>query len=97
MLSLKGNPQMTESDVQRQAMEVILRTLIQSLITRSDRPAYILRMLRDDTLAAVDRKVHDEPAQRLLRTSVEQFYQELATAARIDPDASSPTLIIKEE
>ena len=95
--SRKATPQMTESDIQRQTMEIILRTLVQSLITRSDRPAYVLRFLRDDTLAAVNRKVHDEPAQRLLRTSVEQFYQELATAARIDPDANSPTVIIKEE
>ena len=94
---MKGNPQMTKGDIQRQAMEVILRTLVQSLITRSDRPASTLRFLRDETLAAVNQKVHDEPTQRLLRTNVEQFYQELATAAHIDPDAKDPTVIIKEE
>jgi hypothetical protein len=60
-------------------LETVVRSLVASLVERSDRRSFVWKMLRDQALAVVDQDETRDAAQREhLRAGVEAFYRDVA-------------------
>jgi hypothetical protein len=68
-------------------LEIVVRSLLTSLIERSDMPSNIWGMLRDQTLATAEKDATGDAEMReRLRASIETFFRDVARDAGLPAD-----------